>query len=203
MNKHIRLFNTIAPVYGWFHNWQKKFYRTVLAEAQTSIDLSRFNSILDVGCGTGALCSVLFEQGFSVTGIDPPERMLTVARKLSPKEITFINASAVAGLPFPDNHFEVAIASYVAHGLPKEERLRMYAEMSRVSRHLVIIHDYSQKRSILTSIVEWLERGDYFNFIISPTSDLRDCSNADIACFSTVTTIPIGEKTAWYVGNSR
>jgi len=50
----------------------------------------------------------------------------------------------------------------------------MYAEMSRVVKHLVIFYDYNQNRSVLTNIVEWLERGDYFNFIRKVRKELKE-----------------------------
>jgi hypothetical protein len=46
------------------------------------------------------------------------------------------------------------LASYVAHGLKPPERLALYAEMRRLAGKIVIIHDYTDKRSIVTSIVE-------------------------------------------------
>jgi len=37
-------------------------------------------SVLDLGCGTGALCCALAERGHRVTGVDPAATMLAVAR---------------------------------------------------------------------------------------------------------------------------
>ncbi len=37
-------------------------------------------SVLDVGCGTGVLACALAERGFTVTGVDPAEASLAVAR---------------------------------------------------------------------------------------------------------------------------
>lgn len=38
-------------------------------------------SVLDIGCGTGCLASLLCENGFEVTGLDPAEASLEIARK--------------------------------------------------------------------------------------------------------------------------
>jgi len=46
--------------------------------------------------------------------------------------------------------------------------------MRRLSRNLVIIHDYTAKRSLITNLVEWGEGGDYFNFINVVQDELRD-----------------------------
>jgi hypothetical protein len=50
----------------------------------------------------------------------------------------------------------------------------MYDEMNRVSRHLIIIYDYNEHRSLHIDFIEWLEGGDYFNFIKEIKSELKD-----------------------------
>ena len=59
------------------------------------IDMHQGNSILDLGCGNGALTARFHEQGLSVTGIDASEEMLQVARSRYP-DIPFICADATA-----------------------------------------------------------------------------------------------------------
>lgn len=54
--------------------------------------------ILDVGCGTGRHSIELAKRGYSVTGIDISEKMLSIARKKCEKEsvsVDFIQANAV------------------------------------------------------------------------------------------------------------
>lgn len=187
------LFNSIAPVYGLFYEMQKKRYRGVIERVSEEIDLTLQGMVIDVGCGTGALCSVLSEKGLNVTGIDSADKMLTIAkRQPENKSIAFIQGSVLEQLPFEDKTFDLSIASYVAHGLQKNERKQMYAEMSRVSKSKVIIYDYNQKRSLLTSIIEWLERGDYFRFIKEAKEEMTEC-------FSEVRVINVNSKAAWYI----
>jgi hypothetical protein len=57
--------------------------------------------------------------------------------------IDFFQASVLDQLPFEDKHFDVSITSYVAHGLPKIERKRMYADKRSVTKSKVIIYDYN------------------------------------------------------------
>ena len=198
--KGISLFNKIAPVYSLFYGYQKKRYRELLDRVKNEMDITSFTTILDVGCGTGALCSVLKGRGMEVTGIDPAIRMLNTAMgKPENKGITFLQANVLEGLPFEDNHFDIVIASYVAHGLAAEERKRMYAEMSRVAREFVIIHDYNHKRSWLTSFVEWLEGGDYFHFIKHAEPEMKDCMVEMKTCFSEVRTITVDVRAKWYI----
>lgn len=198
------LFNFIAPVYGLFYNKQKNRYREVIRSVVDDWRSNGYGSILDVGCGTGALCSALHEAGLSVTGVDPAEKMLAVAKRQPENtDIRFLQANALSGLPFEDKSFDLSIASYVAHGLQKSERKKLYSEMRRVTKGRVIIYDYNQNRSFLTSFVEWLERGDYFRFIKNPKGDMEDCVSEMEKCFSEVRVIDVDKRAAWYVCTPR
>ena len=194
------LFNSVAPVYGLFYNVQKRRFAEVIEGVANELDLSSFDSIIDVGCGTGALCSVLNGKGLSVTGIDPAGKMLEIARnKQENKDISFMQANVLEGLPFEANNFDIAIASYVAHGLKVEERKRMYVEMSRVARHFVVIYDYNDNRSLFTTFVEWLEGGDYFHFIKNAEPEMKDCVSELKSCFTDVNVINVDTRAAWYI----
>lgn len=187
------LFNSIAPIYGLFYNMQKSRYRAVFDSVSESLGLTSYANVLDVGCGTGALCSVLHEKGFEVTGIDPADKMVRIAQNHSEnKTITFIQANVLESLPFETKTFDLSIASYVTHGLQKSERKQMYAEMSRVSKSKVIIYDYNQKRGVMTSIIEWLERGDYFNFIKEAEAEMSEY-------FSEVHVVDVDSRAALYI----
>ncbi len=194
------LFNAIAPVYGLFYNRQKKRYREVIRNMATEFDLASFGSILDVGCGTGSLCSILSESGLAVTGVDPAQKMLAIAKRQPENgSIRFLQANALEGLPFADQSFDLSIASYVAHGMQKSERIKLYSEMRRVTKSKVILYDYNQKRSLLTSLIEWLERGDYFQFIKNPKSEMENCVSEMEKCFSEVKVIEVGTRASWYI----
>ena len=194
------LFNSIAPTYGLFFRYQKKRYAKNLLAMKNTVDLSSYNSVIDVGCGTGAFCSALSDLDLEVTGIDPASRMLAIAKKKADRDnITFLEADVLDGLPFQDNQFDIAIASYVAHGMEREQRKKLYKEMSRIAKHLVIIHDYNKNRSPLTSLIEWLEGGDYFHFIKHAETEMRDCLSEMKQCFRQVEVIPIAERANWYI----
>lgn len=188
-----RLFNRIAPIYGLFFNYQRKHYQEILNKIQGEIDLKEYSNIIDFGCGTGALCLALENKGLDVTGVDSASEMLKVAiRNTRGTNIKYHQGSILEKLPFEDYSFDIVIASYVAHGLKRSERVKMYREMSRLASSLVILHDYNKNRSLLTDFVEWLERGDYFNFIKTVEEELREN-------FSDVKVIDIDKSAAWYV----
>lgn len=166
MKRNESLFHNISSIYGLFFNIQVKHFTHIFNNLKNELNLSTYKNIIDIGCGTGALCNVLYEQGLSVTGIDPAEGMIVSAKKRSKsRDIEFIEANVLTGLPFADKSFDVSISSFVAHGLNKNERQIMYDEMKRITKHLVIIYDYNKHRGLITDIAEWLEGGDYFNFI--------------------------------------
>ena len=201
---HNTLFNLIAPAYGLFYHKQKNRYREVVGRFVPDWQQAGYTSILDVGCGTGALCSALDEAGLTVTGIDPAQNMLSVARRQTQEQdIRFLQANALEGLPFADKSFDLSIASYVAHGLQKSERKKLYSEMRRVTKGKVILYDYNQNRSPLTSFVEWLEHGDYFGFIQNPKGEMESCMTELEKCFSDVTYVNVDKRAAWYICTPR
>lgn len=191
-------FNRIAPIYSLFFNRQVKNYQSVFGSIKEAFDISAYQNVIDIGCGTGALCKVLHEYDLQVTGVDPAESMLAIAKikagtlEANKPPIEFIHGSVLTGLPFPDNHFDLAITSYVAHGLAPEERLILYDEMKRVARYAAVIYDYNDHRSLITTIVEWLEGGDYFNFIRSNKDEL-------INQFGNLEVIAISQHAALYI----
>ena len=176
----------------------------MVENAKDELGLPHATSVLDVGCGTGALCSVLHERGFAVTGVDPAKRMLAVASKKPQNAgVTFVLGDASRRLPFEDKAFDISIASYVAHGLHPKERKLLYAEMSRVTKQKVIIYDYNQNRAPLTSLVEWLERGDYFRFIKVAETEMKDCVSQMQECFSDVRVLQVDRRAAWYIATPK
>ncbi len=194
------LFNTISPLYGLFFNRQRQRFAKIIRDSAGRLDLTDFTSILDVGCGTGALCSVLDDLGLDVTGIEPADKMLAVAKaRNKDRPVRLLKGNVLASLPFEDKSFDCSIASYVAHGLIPDERKRMFREMGRVSRKRVIIHDYNRNRSPLISLVEWLERGDYFNFIRQAEKEMKNCVTELSECFSKVEVIDVDVRAAWYI----
>ena len=187
------IFNTIAPIYGMFFNSQVKNYKTIIKAQKDNFNILAFNDILDVGCGTGALATALTELGMEVTGVEVAKKMLKVAKKkVKAKEIKCIEGDVLNTLPFKDNEFSIAIAAFVAHGLKPTNRKIMYKEMKRVSKDYVIFHDYNKKRHLLTDIIEFLERGDYFNFIKKANIEMEKF-------FTEVKVINVDKRASWYI----
>jgi ubiquinone/menaquinone biosynthesis C-methylase UbiE len=93
----------------------------------------RGSSVLDLGCGTGALTGAVVERvgaEGAVVGLDLNPQMLAVARR-KPWPAQWIEGRAEA-LPFPDRHFD-AVASQFAL-MFFDDRTRALREMRRVLR---------------------------------------------------------------------
>jgi len=160
--KHLALFDLIAPAYALFYRHQKKGYQASVSLLMKHLDLSS-KSVLDVGCGTGALTRVISQKA-TVIGIDGSPNMIKEAQKLNPM-LHFDTVDVSHGLPYPDDAFEVVISAFVLHGLSELQRLSLLKEMKRVSRTKVVILDYHHGRHPLISLIEWIEHGDYFYFM--------------------------------------
>lgn len=174
-NGSSRLFDRIAPIYGRSFRLQHQTYLDIYQRPHVRECLTGCHSILDIGCGTGAMASALCESGYQVTGVDASLGMLRQAKKLvSTNETSCILSDFTVGLSFLPRGFDVCLASYVAHGLKTPQRLALYAEMRRLAGKLVIIHDYTDKRSLITDILEWGEGGDYFSFIKIVQGEIRE-----------------------------
>ncbi|MDD4745564.1 MAG: class I SAM-dependent methyltransferase [Eubacteriales bacterium] len=197
MQRHIRIFNKIAPVYALFFGYQLRGYRRLLKRHGREI-LTQTHNVLDIGCGTGALVRALSEHGLDVCGVDGAERMIQLARRFNrkrPARFAVVDAQAAFTKPASEplsQTYDLIVASYVLHGLQKDERQALYAYMHSHARRFVVIMDYNQNRSWLTSLVERMEGGDYFRFIDSIHQEMQDN-------FPVVQTVQTGKRSAWYI----
>ncbi len=95
------------------------------------------DSVLDVGCGTGAvtlLAKTRSGKDGKVYGIDPSPEMIAVARKKATRkrlEIDF-RVGVIESLPFPDASVDVVTSSLMMHHLPEDLKVRGLAEIYRV-----------------------------------------------------------------------
>lgn len=112
-------------------------------------------SILDIGCGDGALARALTARGARVHGIDPGAEAIAAARAAVPgASFTEVGAEA---LPFADASFDAAIFLNSLHHVPGELMAAALGAALRVSRGPVLV-------------VEPLAEGSYFE-VLRPVED--------------------------------
>jgi SAM-dependent methyltransferase len=88
--------------------------------------------VVDVGCGSGALTTVLAEivGAENVSGVDPSEPFVAEARRRLPE--ADVRVAPAESLPFADDTFDVALAQLAFHFV--DDPAQSVAEMRRVTR---------------------------------------------------------------------
>ncbi len=89
-------------------------------------------TVLDVGCGTGALAGWIQRAGFDVVGVDASTGMLAEALE---NGVGAVYAAYSSALPFEDGVFDLALSVATMHHLETPERVAdTISEMGRVVR---------------------------------------------------------------------
>lgn len=186
---HVRLFEKIALPYSWFFARQARTYSSCFERGRSALPDPEGKRALDIGCGSGAFTRALRDEGWDTDGVDAAPAMVAHARKSG---VLCKYGNVLNGLPFPDKSYDMVTVAYVAHGLLAEDRRILFNETKRLSRGIVLFHDYNSVRRLTTDIVEYLEHGDYFTFIHTAVKEMN-------AVFASVAIIPVGRQSAWYV----
>jgi SAM-dependent methyltransferase len=108
-------------------------FSTQLSSAMAALaGVRKGSSVLDVGCGPGALTAELVARvgPANVTAVDPSEPFVAAARGRHPG-VTVVRAAAEA-LPFDDDSFDAALAQLVVHFMA--DPVSGLGEMRRVTR---------------------------------------------------------------------
>ena len=102
---HVFNFNEAISYEQWFNRPQNKAAFDL--ETQLMRDLlqpMRGESVLDIGCGTGACLAAFLEMGLQVTGLDPSTYMLDMSLEKIGERADLYRGYA-EDLPFDDNSF--------------------------------------------------------------------------------------------------
>jgi ubiquinone/menaquinone biosynthesis C-methylase UbiE len=95
-----------------YESWLKQERNQAIVQLEHRLMLEMIqpvvgDSLVDIGCGTGASLEPFLGKGISLTGVDPSPYMLDVARKKIGNRADFHQAHA-EDLPFDDNSFHYA-----------------------------------------------------------------------------------------------
>ena len=127
----------------------------------TLAGLRRGDYVLDVGCGTGTMATMMAQRVGTegqVVGIDLSPRMIEIAkRKGQMVQLIFLQANA-EDIPYPDNYFHTVTITFALHEMPRAARYNTLNEIHRVLKpggRLVVV-DYYEPRSWSRKAIVWL-----------------------------------------------
>lgn len=132
--------------------------------------LAARETVLDVGCGTGALAICAKRQvgsGGAVYGVDASSEMIARARDKAKKagaEVEFRNAVA-EDLPFSDAHFDAVLCTVMLHHLPEQARQQCALEIRRVLKPggRLLVVDFGGPATGRRSLIGHFHRHAVFN----------------------------------------
>jgi len=110
----------------WYRGLHDQVRRAVVLCRE---DVGRPLRILDAGCGTGKVVSLLTARGDAVTGLDLSATALSLARTRGPFALTRASAAA---LPFADAAFDAVLSLDVLANLPPAALPAALADCRRV-----------------------------------------------------------------------
>jgi ubiquinone/menaquinone biosynthesis C-methylase UbiE len=90
-------------------------------------------SVLDIGCGTGAQLDLYRRAGCRITGVDPSPAMVALARQKLGAQAR-VDLGDASRLPYPRRCFDLILMSMVLHEMSAEMRSAVIAEAKRVVR---------------------------------------------------------------------
>lgn len=109
---------------------------------QLTLDLCQLepgNKVLEIGCGTGTLSLAAKDRiGTSgeICGLDLAPEMVEIAQRKARRkgvDVSFRQGS-IASIPFPNDHFDAVVCSFMIFHMPDEIRQTGIAEIFRVLR---------------------------------------------------------------------
>lgn len=136
------------PYERYVGRWSRRLAPSFLAW----LDVPAGKRWLDVGCGTGALCAAIVERcaPASLTGIEPSEGFLQVARETLPAQVTLC-AGHAAAIPLADAAADSVVSGLVLNFIPDvraalQEIARVCAKGASFGAY---VWDYSGKMELM------------------------------------------------------
>jgi ubiquinone/menaquinone biosynthesis C-methylase UbiE len=159
-----------APTHGHLIRWAPRYDLVVAlltlgrsrVMRQRTVDLADLRpgeTVLEVGCGTGAVARAARTRvgpAGQVVGIDPSAEMIAVARRKAARNRVQVDfrVAGIEALPLPDGSVDAVLSSLMMHHLPADLKRTGLAEVRRVLKpggRLVIV-DFGERRGLLSHL---------------------------------------------------
>ena len=130
-------FNDAVSYQEWFNDPRNRF--VVELEKRLMLDLlkpARGETLLEIGCGTGAGLLTFLDNGIQATGLDPSPYMLDIASKNAGNRAD-LHRGFAEDLPFEDNSFNYACLITTLEFV--EDPKRALEEACRVAKDRIFI----------------------------------------------------------------
>lgn len=130
--KSIKHFNKQAAIYA--QTWDGKYCRKMYNRVLEKINQFPFLSLLDVGCGTGAMLAILKKEypDMKAFGIDLSNQMIVQARKHINHDI-YLQIGDVENMPWSNEEFDLLVCNASFHHYPNP--MQSLKEMNRVLKN--------------------------------------------------------------------
>ncbi len=122
--------------WGRADRWGQHSFQDAQALAERVLSTCGTGSLLDVGCGMGALVRVFLAAGIDATGIDVSARAVEYTNSLAPGRFC---QGSVLRLPFDDSAFETVVSTDVLEHLAEEDIPKAVHELHRVARRFAFL----------------------------------------------------------------
>lgn len=149
-NLTVKEFTQAAEIYesdkAGIYEMCKEDYPYIASE----LDKEEYQDLLDCGCGTGPMISLLYEKNPNkhYTGLDITPKMIEVAKSKGLKGVNWIVGDC-ENLPFESDLFDVVICSNSFHHYPNPQDF--FNSVKRVLRPggRLILQDYTASKVVL------------------------------------------------------
>jgi putative AdoMet-dependent methyltransferase len=107
-------------------------YKKVLNYIYGQVKKCNNASVLDIGFGTGILTKKLYDDGYSISGIDFSEKMISIASDKMPSA-KLVKWDFSSGLPceMQTQTFDYIISTYAFHHLQDQEKIEFLKVLSK------------------------------------------------------------------------
>lgn len=129
----------------YYQNMDAKFieWRKLggIIKAENIINIGKnlkFNSVLEIGCGTGIILNTLSERGFAdrYYAIDISESAIEFVKKQKINGLIEVKKGSALEIPYEDKNFDLAIVSHILEHLDDPQKALL--EAKRVANYVII-----------------------------------------------------------------